>query len=82
MRVGTVAAAIPGDLIYIPQVSQLAAPQLAQEFPPTGEVSPLLSLEKQAKADNIRSALLWQRGQEAPSLDWLNGRNSSNLDSQ
>ncbi len=67
---------------YIPQVLQPVAPQLAQELPPTGEGTPLSSLEKQAKVDNTRLALLWQRGQEAPSVAWLNGRNSSNLSSQ
>ena len=67
---------------YILQVLQLLAPQLEQEFPPIMEGSPLSSVEKQAKEDNIRSALFSHLGQVAASLDWLNGRISSNLISQ
>ncbi len=67
---------------YILQVPQLAVLQLEHEFPPTLEDNPLSSVEKQAKVDNTRSALLWQCGQEAASVAWLNGRNSSNLNSQ
>jgi hypothetical protein len=66
----------------MPQVSQLAVPQPAQGFPPTEEVSPLSSVEKQAKVDNTRSELPLQPGQEAASVAWLNGRNCSNLHSQ
>ena len=46
------------------------------------EDSPLSSVEKQAKEDNIRSALFSHLGQVAASLDWLNARISSNLSSQ
>jgi len=35
---------------------------------PMGVVIPLSFLETAAKVDNMRSALLWQRGQEASSL--------------
>ena len=55
--------------------------QPAQELPPTGVATPLSSEEKQAKRDNTRSALWWHSGHEAASPAWLNGRNSSNLDS-
>ena len=44
---------------YTAQVSQLAAPQLEQAFPPTAELNPLPSVEKQAKEDNTRGALCW-----------------------
>jgi len=54
--VGPVAADIAENTVYIAQVSQLDAPQLAQELPPTGEEKPLSSVEKQAKVDNTRSA--------------------------
>jgi len=56
------------DLNQRLQLPQLAAPQLAQELPvpAMGAVSPLSLSEKEAKTENIRSALLWQRGQEAP----------------
>ena len=44
-----------------------------------GTVAPLSLLEKEANEESTRSALLWQRGQEASSLERLSGRNSSNL---
>ena len=47
-----------------------------------GEVRPLSSLESEQKVESIRFAVLWQRGHEAPSLDWLNERNNSNFCSQ
>jgi len=50
--------------------------------PAMGLVSPLSSLEKEAKVENIRSALLWQWGQEAPSLALLKGHSSSNFKPQ
>ncbi len=62
-------------------VSQLLAPQLAQELPPIEEDCPLSSVEQQAKVDNTLAALRRQRGQEAPSLDWLIGRFNSNFTS-
>ncbi len=43
------------------------------------EISPLSSLEKEAKVESIRLAVLWQRGQEAPLLTWLMRRNNSNF---
>jgi len=45
-------------------------------------VAPLSFLETAAKADSIRSASLWQRGQEASSPAWVNERNSSNFSLQ
>jgi hypothetical protein len=42
---------------YEPQVLQSVAPQLAQKLPPTGALMPLSLVEKQAKVDNIRSAV-------------------------
>jgi hypothetical protein len=45
-------------------------------------VSPLSLLEKEAQAEIIRWARLWQRGQEAFLSASLSGRNSSNLNSQ
>ena len=56
------------DLNQRLQLSQLVALQLAQELavPAMGVVNPPSLLEKEAKTENIRSALLWQRGQEAP----------------
>jgi len=46
-------------------------------MPAMGLVNPLSLLEKQAKAENFRSALLWQRGQEASLSASLRGRISS-----
>jgi len=65
-------------------VLQLVALQLAQELPTParGVVSPASFLEKEAKVEIIRLALLWQRGQEAFLLASLNGRNNSNFKSQ
>ena len=63
----------------MPQELQLEEPQLAQELPPTGIGTPLSLFEKQAKVDNIRSAVCLQLGHDAGSLARLNGRNSSNL---
>ena len=53
----------------MPQVLQLVAPQVEQEGPePAIEVgNPLSLLEKAAKVDSLRFALLWQLGQEASS---------------
>jgi hypothetical protein len=64
------------------QVAQLSEAQLLQESPPTDEVMPLSSAEKQAKVDSIRPASCWHSGQAAPSLHWLTGRNFSNFESQ
>ncbi len=67
---------------YPAQVSQLLAPQLAQEPPPPmAEVIPLPYVEQQAKADTILAELCRQRWQGAASLDWLIGRFSSNFTS-
>jgi hypothetical protein len=51
-------------------VEQLEAPQLAQELPvpDMGVDSPASPLEKQAKTDSLRSAGLWQWGQDVFSL--------------
>lgn len=46
------------------------------------EVSPLSSLENEQKEESIRSAVLWQRGQEALSLAWLSERSNSNFELQ
>ena len=62
------------------QVSQLVAEHEPQEeLPPIGVDGPSLPLEKEAKADNIRFAPLWQRGQEAFSFAWVWWRSNSNL---
>ena len=63
---------------------QLVAPQLAQELPvpASGAISPFSFLEKEAQAEIILSALLWQRGQEAFLSASLNERNNSNFKSQ
>jgi hypothetical protein len=45
-------------LNYEAQVEQFPEAQLAQEFPPTADVTPLSSAEKQAKVDNTRLAPL------------------------
>ena len=42
------------------------------------ELSPLSSLEKQAKVESIRGASCWHWGQEVDSLARLNGLSSSN----
>jgi len=67
VRVGIVVADMP-DLNQRLQLSQLVALQLPQGLavPARGVVTPLSLSEKEAKMENIRSALLWQRGQEAP----------------
>jgi len=64
---------------YIPQVLQVPEAQLAQELPPIEEVSPLSSLEKEQKLESTRSAVFPHLGQTAPSFDWLNRLNNSNL---
>ena len=51
-------------------------------LPAIGVVSPLSSLVNEEKVENTRLALLWQWGQEAPSLASLNGRSSSNFNLQ
>jgi len=65
-------------------VLQLVALQLAQELPVPARrvVSPASFLEKEAQVEIIRSAFLWQRGQEAFLPASLNGLNSSNFESQ
>jgi hypothetical protein len=63
-------------------VLQLVALQLAQGLPAMEVVSPLSFLDKEAQVEIIRSAFLWQRGQEAFLPASLNGRNSSNFKSQ
>jgi len=68
---------------YISQVAQLVAEhELQEELPPIGLDTPSVFLEKEAKEENIRSALLWQRGQEAFSFACLCWRSSSNLNLQ
>jgi hypothetical protein len=52
---------------------------LQGELPPTGVTSPSALFEEQAKEEKTLSALLWHRGQEAASFDWLRGRSRSNL---
>ena len=74
-----------GDIIYlsyIPHVLQVVAPQLEQELPPVGEVSPFASFDREAKVENTRLAFLWQTGHEASLLTWLKLRNNSNLSLQ
>jgi hypothetical protein len=62
------------------QVLQLVAEHVAQELPPaTGVDTPSALLEKEAKDENIRFALAWQRGQEMRSSAWPCGRSASNL---
>ena len=63
---------------------QLVASQLLQELPvpARGVDSPDSFLEKEAQAEIIRSAPLWQRGQRAFLLASLSGRNNSNFKSQ
>ena len=58
---------------------QLVALQLPQELPPIEEVSPLSSLVREQNVDSIRSALLWQWGQEASSVAWFSERSNSNF---
>jgi len=53
--------------VYVLLLSQLLVLQLEQELPPTGELIPLSSLERQAKLDNIFSARLLQCGHKASS---------------
>jgi len=52
---------------------------LQGEVLPSGVEMPSLLFEEQAKEEKILSAPLSQRGQEAVSLDWLEGRSNSNL---
>ena len=63
---------------------QLVALQPAQELPVPARrvVSPASFLEKEAQAEIIRSAFLWQRGQEAFLPASLNDLNNSNFKSQ
>jgi hypothetical protein len=58
---------------------QLVALQLLQELPVNGTVSPLSLREKEAQAEIVRSAFLWQRGQEAFLSDSLKERSNSNF---
>jgi hypothetical protein len=67
---------------YIPQELQFEAVQDEQASPPTGAITPLSSVVKQANLDNTRSASFWQVGQEAGSVAQLTGRIFSNLLSQ
>jgi hypothetical protein len=67
---------------YIAQVEQLPDAQLAQELPPTADVTPLSSEEKQVKLERTRSAECLQCGHSAFSLALLIERSSSNLVSQ
>jgi len=48
------------NINYIPQLLQLEAPQLEQELPPTGALSPISFVEKQAKVDSFLSAVFRQ----------------------
>jgi hypothetical protein len=66
--------------VYMPQLSQLLVLQLEQELPPTGELIPFSSLERQAKLDKTFSARLLQCGHKASSSTWFIRRNNSNLD--
>ena len=79
-KVRIAAADIP-FLNHTSQVLQLVElqPEHEEPEPATGLENPPLLLEKQAKADNILSALSWQLGQIAPSSDLLIGRSSSNF---
>lgn len=62
------------------QLVQLVAEHEPQEeLPPIGVDSPSPLFEKDEKEDNIRLALLWQRGQETFWFAWLWGRSNSNL---
>jgi len=66
---------------YRSQLSQVVALQPVQGLP-IGEVEPLSSVEKQAKADSARPASSWQRGQGAFSPARLIGRSCSNFSLQ
>lgn len=66
----------------LPQVLQLPLAQLEQELPPTGVADPPSLTVKQAKVESTRSALFLQVGQVPGEPDRLNGRMSSNLESQ
>jgi len=53
--------AVVNDMLYLGyrlQLLQLAALQPAQGLPPMEEVNPLSSLEKEAKVESIRLAVL------------------------
>jgi len=65
-------------------VLQSVALQLLQALPvpAIGLVSPSPLLEKEAKRENTRLALCWQRGQQTSSPALFIGRNSSNLSLQ
>ena len=68
----------------MPQVLQLLVLQVPQALPvpAMGAATPPSSLEKEAKEDNIRSALFWQWGQEDASLARLKVRSNSNFKPQ
>jgi len=54
------------------QLVQLVAEHEPQEeLPPIGADNPSSLFEKDEKEDNIRLALLWQRGQETFWFAWL-----------
>ncbi|MDH4299810.1 MAG: hypothetical protein OEV54_04140 [Dehalococcoidia bacterium] len=54
------------------QLVQLVAEHEPQEeLPPIGADNPSPLFEKDEKEDNIRLALLWQRGQETFWFAWL-----------
>jgi len=55
---------------------------LQGELPPTGVTLPSALFEEQAKEEKTLPAVLWHRGQEAASLDWLRGRSRANRDLQ
>ena len=76
------AGTIEADITHLSQrlqLSQLVVLQLEQGLPPRGVVIPLSLLEKEAKVESTRSALLWQRGQEASLSHWLTEHSSSNF---
>ena len=66
--------------VYDPQLLQLLELQPEQEPPPTEELNPLASSEKQANFENTFSAGVLHSGQEAVSFIWLIGRKSSNFE--
>jgi hypothetical protein len=63
-------------------VLQLPELQVEQEFPPTGMIRPLSSLEKLANTDSTLSEISLHSGHGAGSLALLKGRSISNFTSQ
>jgi hypothetical protein len=64
----------------MPQVLQPEELQLPQPpVPARGADSPAAFLEKEAKVDSLRRAVLCPSGQEMTSSDWLSDRSRSNF---